>query len=175
MKSYPDSLPKHQQGRKRVSIRRQGNYQHKHHCPNPQYHQSNQAGSRGTSPPTCALARNVQCHQGDALVVSHTSGHDELRLAKWDGFSGAWHVSLAQIPNFQLTYYYPLNDSYCPLSSVFFWLLTRAQQVIFNAHFTYACITNEGQGDQHSWTSSALGSEPRSASRLLQLSRSRSS
>jgi len=82
MKSYPDSLPKHQQGRKRVSVRWQGNHQRKHHRPNPQYHQSDQAGSTGTSPPTCALARNVRCHQGDGLAVSHAGGHDELRLAK---------------------------------------------------------------------------------------------
>jgi len=111
VKSYLDLLPKHQWGRKRVSLRRQGNHQCKHHRPNPQYHQSDQAGSRGASPPTCALARNIRCHQGDALVVSCASGHDKLRLAKWDGFLGVWHVSLAQIPNFQLTYYYPLNDS----------------------------------------------------------------
>jgi len=82
MKSYPDSLPKRQRGRKRVSVRRQGDHQRKHHRPNPQYHQSDQAGSTGTSPPTCALARNVRCHQGDALAVSHAGGHDELRLAK---------------------------------------------------------------------------------------------
>jgi len=82
MKSYPDSLPKCQRGRKRVSVRQQGDHQCKHHRPNPQYHQSDQAGSTGTSPPTCALARNVQCHQGDVLAVSCTGGHDELRLAK---------------------------------------------------------------------------------------------
>jgi len=82
MKSYLDSLPKHQRGRKRVSVRWQGDHQCKYHCPNPQYHQSDQAGSTGTSPPTCTLARNVRCHQGDVLAVSHTSGHNDLRLAK---------------------------------------------------------------------------------------------
>jgi len=90
-------------------------------------------------------------------------------------FLGCMTRIISQIPDFQLTYYYPLNDSYRPLSSVFFWLLTRAQQAIFDAHFIYACITNKGRGDRRSWTSSVLGSEPRSASRLLQLSRSRSS
>jgi len=90
-------------------------------------------------------------------------------------FLGCVTHIISQIPDFQLTYYYPLNDSYRPPSSVFFWLLTRAQQVIFNTHFIHAHITNEGRGDRRSWTSSALGSEPRSASRLLQLSRSRSS
>ena len=46
--------------------------------------------------------------------------------------------------------------------------------MIFDTYFTYAHISNEGQGDQRSWTSSALGLEPCSASRLLQLLRSRS-
>ena len=59
MNSCPDSLPKRQQGRKRARVRRQGDHQFKHHRPNRQRHQSDQAGSRGASPCTFALARNV--------------------------------------------------------------------------------------------------------------------
>ena len=79
--------------------------------------QNDQEGSWKASPCTWALARNIWCHQGDALAVPHASGHNGLQhgQVEWDWSLGAQHISLVLVPRFSTHLLFSPYVPYRPL------------------------------------------------------------
>ena len=113
---------------------------------------------------TCAPARNVLCHQGDALAVTRATGHDGLRHGQVEGdrFSGARLVSSARVPDFSTDSLLPPNAPYGPPSSLSF-PFDESRINDSQCSFHSCSFTNQGRGDRRS-----SGEAPRRAQQCAQ-------